>query len=74
MISVNGTPPQVVIVSRAHGFTHLLRTLLEDLSLTVRSSSASQGAVALVERSRPDLVILDLVLVKRRHVGSCWRR
>jgi CheY-like chemotaxis protein len=69
MSNAFGPRPRVVIVSNAHGFTHLMRTLLEDLSLTVRCSSASEGAVALVERSRPDLVILDLVPGQET---ACW--
>jgi CheY-like chemotaxis protein len=62
-------PVQVVIVSNAHGFTHLMRTLLEDLSLTVRSYSATQQTVALVAQAPPGLVILDLVPGQET---ACW--
>lgn len=61
MNSLGRARPHVVIISNAHGFTHLLRTLLDDLNLNVRCTAATHDAVALVQHTRPDLVILDLI-------------
>jgi hypothetical protein len=41
--------PRVVAIRNSHGFTHLVRTRLEDLDLAVRSSAVNQSAVHLVE-------------------------
>jgi len=59
----------VIIVSDEDGFTHLLRTLLEDLNLTVCCSTMSSHAVQEVEHTLPDLVILDLI---PGYETTCW--
>ena len=52
---------RVLIVSNEHGFSHLMRTLLEDLNVNVRCSPLTAAAVSFAERIRPGLVILDLI-------------
>jgi DNA-binding response OmpR family regulator len=61
--------PHVVTISDGHGFAHLVRTLLEDLNVSVRISSVAERAVRLVEELQPDLVIIDLVPGQER---DCW--
>ncbi len=61
--------PRVVTISDAHGFAHLVRTLLEDLNLAVRISAVAQSAVHLVEELQPNLVILDLIPGQET---DCW--
>src|SRR5215211_2953358 len=53
--------PRAVVISEAHGFAHLLQALLNDLGLAVRTTGVREGAAQVVEHSRPDLVILDIV-------------
>jgi CheY-like chemotaxis protein len=53
--------PLVVVISSAHGFAHLVRTLLEDLNISVRTSAVAPSAVVVVEELQPHLVILDLI-------------
>jgi CheY-like chemotaxis protein len=60
----------VVTISDAHGFAHLVRTLLEDLNVSVRTSPVAGPAVRLVEELQPDFVIIDLVPGQE---ADCWR-
>jgi CheY-like chemotaxis protein len=61
--------PRVVSISNAHGFAHLVRTLLQDFNVSVRTSPIAEGAVRLVEQLQPDLLIVDLV---PDHETDCW--
>jgi DNA-binding response OmpR family regulator len=69
MSSSSNHQPNVMIVSNEDGFTHLMRTLLEDVNLRVRCSAVAADAVALVDRMQPNLVILDLVPGQET---PCW--
>jgi CheY-like chemotaxis protein len=62
--------PRVVVISDGPAFTRLVRTLLDDLNLVVRSSSVAQGAVILVDSLQPGLVILDLTPGQE---AGCWQ-
>ncbi len=61
--------PRVVVISDGHAFARLLRTLLDDLDLVVRTSSVAQSAALLVEDLQPGLVILDLIPGMET---ACW--
>jgi DNA-binding response OmpR family regulator len=53
--------PRAVVISAAHGFSHLLQTLLDDVGVAVRTGAVDEGAPQLVDRVQPGLVILDIV-------------
>ena len=61
--------PHVVTISNAHGFAHLVRTVLQDLDVSVRTSPIAERAVRFVEQLQPDLLIVDLV---PDHETDCW--
>jgi CheY-like chemotaxis protein len=62
-------PARVVVISDGHGFARLVRTLLDDLTLMVRTNTVAQSAVIFVEELQPALVILDLI---PGHETACW--
>jgi DNA-binding response OmpR family regulator len=61
--------PRAVLISDAHGFAHLLQTLLDDLGVAARTTGLVDGARQLVEQLQPDLVILD---VMPGHESRSW--
>ena len=62
--------PAAVIISDAHGFAHLLQTLLDDVGVAVRTTVVGEGAPQLIERLRPDVVLLDIV---PGHEARSWQ-
>jgi CheY-like chemotaxis protein len=61
--------PRIVAVSSESAFLHLIQSLLDSLGLAVRTTSDWDSAIRLVERIRPQLVILDLLPGRE---DLCW--
>ena len=67
------TPRRILVVDDDQGFCRLLSTLFSADNYSIESVHDGESALKAVERSRPDLVILDLLLPGMDGFSVCKR-
>ncbi|MCQ4084496.1 PAS domain-containing protein [Streptomyces sp. RB6PN25] len=68
-------PPRVLLVESHQDIASAFTATLERRGMQVAHAASEEDAAALAERMRPNLVVMDLMLIRRRRLGIVdWLR